>query len=82
MAGCGPGFPNSTGRFRPAGCLSAVPGDGQSAPGTARPGDVGPDFRLLPGMTVSAEILVGKRRVATYILDPVIRGLHETLNEP
>ncbi|BAH77251.1 HlyD family type I secretion periplasmic adaptor subunit [Solidesulfovibrio magneticus] len=44
--------------------------------------DVGPDFRLLPGMTVSAEILVGKRRVATYILDPVIRGLHEALNEP
>jgi HlyD family secretion protein len=44
--------------------------------------DVGPDFRLLPGMTVSAEILVGKRRVATYILDPVIRGLHEALSEP
>lgn len=44
--------------------------------------DVGPEFRLLPGMTLTAEILVGKRRVATYLLDPVIRGLHEALSEP
>jgi HlyD family secretion protein len=49
---------------------------------TTRLRDVGPEFRLLPGMTLTAEILVGKRRVATYILDPVIRGLHEALNEP
>jgi hypothetical protein len=39
-------------------------------------------FRLLPGMTLEAEILVGKRRVASYLLDPVIRGLHEAMTEP
>lgn len=44
--------------------------------------DVGPDFRLLPGMTLDAEILVGKRRVAEYLLDPLITGLHESLGEP
>lgn len=44
--------------------------------------DVGEHFRLLPGMTLTAEILVGKRRVATYLLDPVIGALHEALNEP
>ncbi|MEA4857201.1 MAG: HlyD family type I secretion periplasmic adaptor subunit [Solidesulfovibrio sp.] len=44
--------------------------------------DVGPEFRLLPGMTLTAEILVGKRRVASYLLDPIIRGLHESLSEP
>ncbi|NMC48007.1 MAG: HlyD family type I secretion periplasmic adaptor subunit [Desulfovibrio sp.] len=44
--------------------------------------DVGPDFRLLPGMTLDAEILVGKRRVAEYLLDPLLTGLHESLSEP
>lgn len=43
---------------------------------------VGPDFRLLPGMTLTAEILVGKRRVASYLLDPILRGLHESMSEP
>jgi HlyD family secretion protein len=49
---------------------------------TTRLRDVGPEFRLLPGMTLSAEILVGKRRVASYLLDPIIRGLHESMTEP
>ncbi len=44
--------------------------------------DVGSQFRLLPGMTLEAEILVGTRRVASYILDPVLRGLHESMSEP
>ncbi len=44
--------------------------------------DVGPGFRLLPGMTLTAEILVGKRRVADYLLDPVMAGLHEAMTEP
>lgn len=44
--------------------------------------DVPQDFRLLPGMTLEAEILVGKRRVATYLLDPLVRALHESLSEP
>ncbi|MHC1712302.1 MAG: HlyD family type I secretion periplasmic adaptor subunit [Solidesulfovibrio sp.] len=49
---------------------------------TTRLRDVGPEFRLLPGMTLEAEILVGKRRVASYLLDPIIRGLHEAMTEP
>ncbi len=43
---------------------------------------VGPHFRLLPGMTLTAEILVGKRRVADYLLDPLVKGLHESMSEP
>ena len=44
--------------------------------------DVGPTFKLLPGMTLEAEILVGKRRVASYLLDPILGGLHEAMTEP
>ncbi len=44
--------------------------------------DVGPDFRLLPGMSFEAEILSGKRSVAEYLLEPILRGLHESLSEP
>jgi len=43
---------------------------------------VGGDFRLLPGMALDAEILVGRRRVAEYLLDPLLAGLHESLSEP
>jgi HlyD family secretion protein len=40
------------------------------------------DFRLLPGMTVSAEINAGKRSVISYFLYPLIRALDEGLREP
>lgn len=40
------------------------------------------DFRVLPGMGLSAEIKVGDRRVITYLLYPVIRSLDETMREP
>jgi len=40
------------------------------------------DFRLIPGMTLTAEIKVGDRRVITYLLYPVIRSLDETMREP
>lgn len=39
-------------------------------------------FRLLPGMKVRAEIKVGKRRVISYFLYPIIRALDESLREP
>ncbi len=39
-------------------------------------------FRLLPGMKARAEIKVGKRRVITYFLYPIIRALDESLREP
>ncbi len=39
-------------------------------------------FRLLPGMTVSAEIHAGEHSVISYFLYPLIRGLDESLREP
>ncbi|MFN7835474.1 MAG: HlyD family type I secretion periplasmic adaptor subunit [Burkholderiaceae bacterium] len=38
--------------------------------------------RLLPGMTLSAEIVVGQRSVMSYLLWPLTKALHESLNEP
>ena len=37
---------------------------------------------LRPGMTLTAEILVGDRRLIDYILDPILKGLDEGLREP
>ena len=37
---------------------------------------------LIPGMTLSAEIVVGKRSVMSYVLYPVMRGLSEAAREP
>lgn len=42
----------------------------------------GEPVRLLPGMTVSAEIKVGRRTVISYFLYPLIRGLDESIREP
>ncbi|MCL2340437.1 MAG: HlyD family type I secretion periplasmic adaptor subunit [Proteobacteria bacterium] len=44
--------------------------------------DVPPDFRLLPGMRVRAEIKVGTRSVLSYFLYPIIRALDESFREP
>ena len=44
--------------------------------------DLPPSFRLIPGMTVVAEIRVGRRRVLSYFLDPLLRGLDQSLREP
>ncbi len=37
---------------------------------------------LIPGMTLSAEIVVGKRSVISYLMYPVMRGLSEAASEP
>jgi hemolysin D len=50
--------------------------------GTLTLHDVPQDFRLIPGMTTTAEILVGKRTIISYLLDPVIRVFDESLREP
>jgi HlyD family secretion protein len=39
-------------------------------------------FRLVPGMTLTADISVGSRSVAMYMLRGVIRGVHEAMREP
>lgn len=49
---------------------------------TTKLDNVPADFRLLPGMTASAEIKVGRRRVISYLLYPVIRALDEGMREP
>jgi len=39
-------------------------------------------FRLIPGMTATGEIKVGKRRLISYLLYPLRRGLDESFREP
>jgi HlyD family secretion protein len=38
--------------------------------------------RLLPGMTLTAEIVVGKRSVISYLAWPLTKGLNESIREP
>lgn len=40
------------------------------------------DFRLVPGMTLTADIKVGSRTVITYITWPLIRVFGESIREP
>jgi HlyD family secretion protein len=40
------------------------------------------DFRLIPGMTTTAEVNVGKRTIISYLLDPIVRLFDEGLREP
>lgn len=42
----------------------------------------GEPVRLIPGMTVSAEIKVGRRTVISYFLYPLLRGLDTAIREP
>ena len=44
--------------------------------------DLAPGAGLLPGMTVSAEIKTGTRTTLDYFLDPLMRGMTESLREP
>lgn len=50
--------------------------------GDTRLAGAGEPVRLLPGMTVSAEIKVGRRTVISYFLYPLIRGLDDSIREP
>ncbi len=38
--------------------------------------------RLMPGMTLAAEIVVGKRSVMSYLLWPLTKALNESIREP
>ena len=44
--------------------------------------DVPPSFRLIPGMSVTAEINAGERTILSYFLYPLLRGLDESIREP
>jgi HlyD family secretion protein len=43
---------------------------------------VASDMRLLPGMTLSAEVVVGKRTVISYFTYPFTRAFDEAIREP
>ena len=40
------------------------------------------NFRLIPGMTLQADVNVGKRSVAMYLLGTVLRGYNKSMREP
>jgi HlyD family secretion protein len=49
---------------------------------TTRPDRLPEHRKLFPGMTVTGEIHLGKRRIINYILMPLLRGLNESFREP
>lgn len=40
------------------------------------------NFRLVPGMPLTAEIKIGERSVLAYLLRPILKGLDESMREP
>ena len=44
--------------------------------------NVPPKFRLIPGMTLQADVNVGTRSVAMYLLGGFLRGFGESMREP
>jgi HlyD family secretion protein len=44
--------------------------------------DLPEGFRMPPGMTLTAEMKIGSRRVISYFLYPILRGLDESIREP
>ena len=44
--------------------------------------NVPPKFRLIPGMTLQADVNVGTRSVAMYVLGGFLRGFGESMREP
>jgi hemolysin D len=44
--------------------------------------DVPAGFRLIPGMTLTADILVGTRSVFMYLVHGLVRGVSEAMREP
>lgn len=54
---------------------------GQAALGEVKLTGIPPDFHLIPGMTAAADIRVGKRRIITYFIYPIMRSLETSLRE-
>ncbi|HEY8025381.1 MAG TPA: HlyD family type I secretion periplasmic adaptor subunit [Burkholderiaceae bacterium] len=50
--------------------------------GTAKLKNMPAQAKLLPGMTLSAEIVVGKRSVMSYLLWPLGKAVDESIGEP
>ncbi len=77
---------------QPVGQGSAPPSGGQQAsPSVYRARieitasemrNVSSDFRLIPGMPLTAELKIGSRPMITYFTDPITRSLDEGLRDP
>lgn len=70
-----PTEPQSGAQQPPAQYLARITIDAQALSGRERLG------RLLPGMTMTAEILTGTRTVLSYVTEPLVRMKDEALNE-
>ena len=44
--------------------------------------NMAPGARLIPGMTLSADIKVGSRSIISYFLYPFMQSIHESIREP
>jgi hypothetical protein len=44
--------------------------------------DVAKDFRMIPGMTVQSDIVVGRRTIMWYFLGSAMRSGAEAMKEP
>jgi HlyD family secretion protein len=44
--------------------------------------NVPPDFRLIPGMTLVGDIMVGKRTLLSYLVEGALRTGSEAMREP
>lgn len=81
-------FGLAEGRIDSLGPVSLTPEGGGDALHPARvallsgPSNLSADTQLLPGMTLSAEVRTGTRSVLDFFLDPLQRGLSESLREP
>ena len=71
---------NRTGDNKPDGQPAFFRGRGALGPRALR--DVPQDFRLIPGMTGTVEVKVGRRTIISYLLDPIVRLFDESLREP
>jgi HlyD family secretion protein len=38
--------------------------------------------RLMPGMSLQAEIVVGQRTIMSYLAWPLLKGMNEAVREP
>jgi multidrug efflux pump subunit AcrA (membrane-fusion protein) len=44
--------------------------------------NVPPDFRLIPGMTLVGDIMVGRRTILSYLVEGALRTGSEAMREP
>ncbi|MBC7736682.1 MAG: HlyD family type I secretion periplasmic adaptor subunit [Candidatus Saccharibacteria bacterium] len=70
----------SHGSFTPEGTTSALHSGRVTLSGALT--NLPPGAQILPGMTLTAEIKTGTRTVLDYFLDPLMRGMTESLREP